>query len=274
MAPRSRIAVINATINIAPLLKKLQTLGPILKKPLHELVREQAKLFVSSSGNVPGMIQVTPPFSQGTTQSKARKQGENKVRRDIRRVYGLPSDVYAQIKARDPKAAKAFWGMVRDRQWDKASELARRITGLTLQPFDGGGAHASRRSNGVVNGRRPHLFLRDPVGKSGELDHYITGKLRNVGILASGFTAAASQLGAKGVPPWVLRHGTRFSGIRIQETPTSFHITISDRVPFGQSGTIYRMRYVLNYRDAALRRSMPHAIRGALKTAGFAAVTS
>lgn len=266
--------MLSASINIAPLLRKLAHLGPAVKRPMNELVREQAKLVVSSSGKVPGMIQITPPFSQGTTQAKARKQGENKVRRDIRRVYGLPSDLYALIKARDPQLARAFWGMVRAEQWDRASDLARRIIGRSLQEFDGGGAHRSRRVNGVVNSRSPSMYVRDPVNRAGPLELYIDRREAHVGIYASGFNAAASALGAKGVPAWVLRHGSQFSGISIQEGPNSFHITLSDRVPFGQADTVRRMHSVLQYRDNALRRSMPHIIRKALQTAGFASVTA
>lgn len=266
--------MITYTFNPTKLYAKLKTLGAVIHTPMKTLVTEQARLIISSSGKVPGMIQVTPPFSQGTTQSKARKQGENKVRRDIRRVYGLPSDLYRLIRDRDPKLAKAFWGMVRNEKWATASALAERITGSRLREFDGGAAHRSRRSKGVVNGKSPSMFVRDPVGQSGPLEDYTDHRISHVGIYASGFNAAAARLSARGVPAWVTRHGTAFSGISIQETPTSFHITISDKVPFGQADTIRRMEYVLRYRTNALQRQMPHIIRNALKTAGFAAVTT
>jgi hypothetical protein len=261
--------MITASVNVGPLLAKLQKLGVVTKRPMQELVKEQARLFVSSSGNVPGMVQATPPNSAGVKGSAAKKQGEHKVRRDIRRVYGLPSDAYALIKAKDPRLAGVFWGLVLSREWQKASEFSRRLTGYALQDFDGGAAHERRRTNGVVNDKRHGMFIREPVGRSGELAKYIKRKQKNVGILASGFNDSAERLGAKGVPEWIKRHKGKFSGYRIQETPTSFFVVMSDKVPFGQSDTVRRMSYVLRYRSAALSRSMPYIIRKAIKDAGF-----
>lgn len=263
--------MITASINIAPLLGKLQRLGSVTKEPMQQLVRDQARLFISSSGNVPGMIQVTPPFSQGTSAAKAKKQGEGKVRRDIRRVYGLPSDLFALIKAKEPKRAGVFWALMVKADYERANNLAQHITGYRMRPFDGGAAHLRRRNaDGQVRGRHISFYVLDPIGKEGALDRYIDEHVDNVGTYASGFNAAALQLGAKGVPGWVLDHGTRFSGISIQETPTSFYITIDDRVPFGISDTIRRMDYVLRYRGNALTRSMPHIIRNAIKKSGLA----
>jgi hypothetical protein len=259
--------MLTASINIAPLLGNLQALGLGVKQPLQQFVREQGRLYVSSSGNVPGMVQTTPPFSAGTTAAKARKQGEGKVRRDIRRVYGIPSDLYGLIKQRDEKLAGAFWGLLWKGKQVEANQIARRITGYEMVPFDHGAAHQARRGqDGNVSGKRPSFYVIDPA----ELEKFITKMMSHVGIYGSGFNAAAAELGAKGVPKFMLDHGTRFSGIRIQETPTSFFVTISDNVPFGQADTVRRMRYVLNYRDAALRRQMPYLIRAAIKKAGFA----
>lgn len=268
--------MLTCSINTGPLLQKLRDLGAATRQPMQQLIKEQARLFVSSTTNR-GMVQLTPPFSGKTSQAKARKQGEAKTRRDIRRVYGIPSDVFALIKQRDAKLAKAFWGMVLALDWDRASDLSRRITGHTLQEFDGGAAHRSRRKgtpDGNVSGKRPSLYLRDPVGKAGELEAYIKMRVSHVGIYASGFNAAAEALGAKGIPAWVTRHGTTFSGISIQENASSFYIVISDKVPFGGAETLRRMGYALFYRREALSNAMPYIIRKVCQTAGFAAVAA
>jgi hypothetical protein len=267
--------MITASVNIAPLLKKLQTLSLAIKQPMDELVRDQARLVISSSGKVPGLVQVTPPHSEKVRGNAAKKQGESRTRSDIRKVYGIPSDMYGMIKARDEKLAKVFWSMVMKHQWDEASALSQRITGYSLREFDGGAAHRSRRSGssrGRVQSRSPFFFLRDPVGKRSALEDYIKRRTDRVGMLASGFNAAAAALSAKGMPSWVTRHGSQFSGVSIQSTPTSFYVIISDKVPFGQSDTVRRMDYILRYRSNALKRSMPYVIRSVMKKAGFTAV--
>lgn len=268
--------MITASINVAPLLLKLREVGIASQRPMRQLVIEQSRLLISSSGRVPGIIQVTPPFSQGTSAAQAKKQGERKVRRDIRRVYGLPSDLYAQIQARNPKAAAAFWAKVRAQDWDAANVIALRLTGHRLRSFDGGAAHASRRDKrGTVPDQEKSMYIEATVGGKSTLEAYINHRLDNVGTLASGFNDAAARLAARGVPAWVTRHGTRFSGVRVTTGENTFLITITNRVPFGQSDTIRRMAYVLGYRKSALQRQMPFIIRAMVKKAGLvAAVTS
>jgi hypothetical protein len=219
------------------------------------------------------MVQLTPPASKGVSGIAARKHGEACVRSDIRKVYGIPSTMYAEIQRRDPKLAGRFWALIKTRDFQEATALARRITGHEMRSFDGGDAHRRRRNrHGVVDSIHPSMYVHPDSAE--ELRTYSKKREGNVGIYASGFNTAATTLGAKGVPAWVTRHGTAYSGINVRQTDTSFFIVLTDRVPFGQADTVRRMDYVLRYRDRALTDSMPHIIRRMVRVAGFAATTT
>lgn len=265
--------MITCSINVGPLFAKLRALGHATRRPMQELVTNEARLFISSSGKVPGIVQITPPHSKGVRGNAAKKQGENAVRRDLRRVYGGASALYGLIKQRgDEGLARAFWKLVQARNFAGASAIAKSVTGHELrESFDGGSAHRGRRDGrGRVEGREPSFFTGDTKG----LEDYTRRTVGRVGIYVAGFNAAGLRLGAKGVPAWGLRHGSQFSGVSVKATNTSFFITISNQVPFGQEGTMYRMRYVLDYRGKALGRQLPFIIRKAVRAAGFAAVAS
>jgi hypothetical protein len=260
--------MITASINVGPLLAKLQRLGITPKKPLQAMVREQTRLFVSSTGTTKGMIQEQPPASKGVKGSAAKAQGENKVRSDIRKVDGTEGTT--DDKLPHPHIRRAWWKAVKAGNTKEAERLTKHL-GVMVQipigPFDAGALHRRRRSNqtGNVRGTHPELIVSNPK----LLEAYIKMRQKRVGTLASGFNLAAQDLKANGVPAWIKRHGSNFGNITIQDGPNSFYITLADRVPFGKADTIRRMGYVLKYRNAAMARAMPAIIRHAIKTAGF-----
>jgi hypothetical protein len=260
--------MITASINVGPLLAKLQKLGITPKKPMQEMVREQTRVFVSSTGNVSGMIQESPPASKGVKGSAAKAQGENKVRSDISKVYGTEGKTYDKIP--HPHIKRAWWKAVKSGDTKEAERLTKHL-GVMVQipigPFDAGALHRRRRNSqtGNVRGTHPELIVSNPR----LLEAYIKARQKRVGLLASGFNKAAGDLKANGIPAWIKRHGTSFGNITIQDGPTSFYITLSDRVPFGKADTIRRMGLVLGYRNAAMARAMPHIIRHAIKAAGL-----
>lgn len=265
--------MIDALLDISVLRAKLAKVHIHTREPLDKLVNDQARLFITSSGKVPGMVQVTPPFHQGATASQSKKVGIGALRRDIYRVYATAGMAFGDIKQTSLPRARAFWACLQKGEYTRAEAILR-ASGLNLRcctvgPFDGGQEHWRRRdhSTGKVRGKIPSMVVTDaPV-----LREYIKKTEGHVGRYGSGFNDAASQLGGKGVPDWMQRHGSRFSGISFQRTEHSFHISMDNRVPFGQSDTRRRMRYVLHYRSEALRRSLPYIIRAIVKKAQLAA---
>lgn len=275
-------------IDMAPLVAKLERVGLFTNKPMHELVTEQSRLFVSSGGKTPGMIQVTPPHSAKVRGAAARKQGENAILKDLtggkhgggafRGIFTVIDDA---MLAKNVHVNKS--GVIRlfarkdgtvygcDQQFYKPNAGISEMREHHLRFFKNGRmTQAGGRTRDVGRWK----FIEQMVVSRTSFQRYLAYIFPHVGIYASGFNAAASQLGAKSVPDWVLRHGTANGSIRIQEGADSFTVTMSDDVPFGQADTARRMQSVLGYRASALDRAMPHVIRNALKKAGFAAVTT
>lgn len=227
--------------------------APVQMRPALEApVRTEARLFVQ------GVIKITPPASAGVTGTKAKKQGEAKVRRDIRRVYGSASDLYGLIARRDERIAKAFYALIQSGQTAKASALARRITGHELQPFDDGAAHRSRRGNrGTVRGKTPTLFTADDDA----VQEYIELRQSHVGILPGGFNPAGAELGAR-LPAWVRRHGMHPGGIVVIDRGPNFAIRISNTAPYAQAQDMQRrMSYAQRYRQNALQRKLKAVLK-------------
>jgi hypothetical protein len=225
-------------------------------------LNEQLRLLVSSSGKVPGLVQVTPPFSAGVKGVEAKKQGEKAVSRDIARVYANPGAVWAAIKQLGKaKQAAGYWKLTKAGKHAEALALAQRVSGLpefmrrAAQKFDGGAEHDRRRGrNGRVRGRVPSMLISDPS----VLKIYHRKKRRNVGLLASSLPAAVgSKYGTlNGIPAWVKRHSSRYGYTR--ETRNSGGRTVflglRDKAI---SDMQRRFTYVLKYRLSALERQIP-----------------
>ena len=99
---------------------------------------------------------------------------------------------------------------------------------------------------------------------------YIKKELEKVGILASGWNAAAIQLGAK-IPDWIARHGKGRGGIKITFTLTECRIVISNGVKFAGNvkGLVSRIQRTLDKRAQAMNRQVEYFQKRAAKEAGF-----
>ncbi|XHR30914.1 MAG: hypothetical protein ACFUZC_10185 [Chthoniobacteraceae bacterium] len=99
---------------------------------------------------------------------------------------------------------------------------------------------------------------------------YIKKELEKVGILASGWNAAAAKLGAR-VPEWISRHGTGRGAIKITVSLAEVRITITNAVKFasGVDGLIRRVQAALDKRTGAMNRQVDHFQKRAAKEAGF-----
>ena len=99
---------------------------------------------------------------------------------------------------------------------------------------------------------------------------YLQKELGKVGVLASGWNAAAMQLGAK-VPDWITRHGKARGGIKLTFTLSECRIVISNAVKFASSvkGLVSRIQRSLDKRATAMDRQVDHFQKQAAKEAGF-----
>lgn len=264
--------MITGRLDLSTLRRRIKKMPEFMHATIQDKVLSESRLLVSSSGDVPGLVQVTPPFSQGAKGNAAKKQGEAKVESDIRKAYGTPSDLWRLIREKSNRnVADNFWAYMKVGQWHRANDIAQRITGFGLDVFDGGAEHRARRDprTGRVKGsdspRNKRIFLAPTQKRSFEA--YIKKKKALVGLLASSLPAAASHLGTiNGLPSWVSRHRGPWGSCVVDKTRTSLHVTL--RLSRRASGDLQRrFGYVLGYRIKAFQRQLPYIKRHALKQA-------
>jgi hypothetical protein len=257
--------IITAKIDALRLLKVLAQFPSQTAAEQNKLLNDNVRLLISSSGNVPGLVQIIPPHSEGVSGTAAKKQGEGAVMRDLSRVYANPGTVYAAMKSigADGPAA-AYWAAWKVKDVSKMQRIADSVPSLPSQfkrhrSFDGGSEHGKRRGrNGRVNGIKPSFVVTDPAA----LKAYRRRKMKNVGMLASAVPSAYSgRFGAlRGVPAWVKRHSAPGGYVRDQKTSAGrvVKIGITSRAI---SDMQRRFNYVLKYRVAAIQRQLPFLAR-------------
>ena len=270
--------MITAKLDLVPLFKKLRNTPALLHAELQLKLTDEARLLVSSSGKIPGLVQVTPPFGGKSGKSKgnaAKKLGEAAVARDIRRVYATPGRIFLELKkveGGDYAAARAFYAAAKKKKWAEANAILSRFPSLPsfmrqgLQAFDDGAEHDKRRNprTGRVGSKVPSMFIADPRW----VTRYIKERQKRVGLLASSLPAAAGSRFGKisGVPSWVSRHQGRWGICRVQRSPTSLHMVLGLSRSAGEDLQT-RFNSVLSYRIKALNRQLPYIKRAALKKA-------
>lgn len=259
---------ISAQLDLSGLSRKLKLIPERCDAIMHRELKRNMRLLVSSSGKVPGLVQVTPPHSKGTRGTAARKQGEAMLTADIWRVYGTPGNLYALVKAKlSEDMAKAFWKAIKKKDWEAANKITMQVAGLRLQEFDDGAAH--RKMRGKTSGRVSKRHVKTIyIANSKWVERYIKDKKKNVGLLAAAPLAAArSNLEGeiKGVPDWVDRHHPAWSTIMEGGKQDMRYIELVISAPYVVAGMQRRFRYVLEYRLAAMKRETPYILKAELK---------
>lgn len=258
-------------MQIAPMLAQLQRLPGAQEKYLLPWLRHQARLLISAPGNTKGLVQGTPPFMlsvSGDSQREAKKRGENAVARDVRRVYGGPSDLYARIEQRSPAKAAQFWRLFKERNFVAANDIAEAMTGHRLQVFDDGARHKARRNNrGRVQSTRQDLFVFDHRWVS----RYIKDRQGNVGSLASALVRPGeSKLGSiTAVPSWVRRHSAPWGRVTEHSDQSPIYVEMEMSPPYGGLELQRLFDYIVTFRVRAFQREIPFKLRAAEKELGF-----
>lgn len=153
----------------------------------------------------------TQPF--GKTPD-VKEQAEERVEKDIRKVFITPSGVFAMIENKSGSgSAGSFW--IAYQEGDHATMKAimdRESLGLGILKKPVKAIHQSRRNK--TSGR---VWVKNPthmVTDTQALDLYIAQRQRKVGFAKSGWSAAADACGGhRGIPQWASsRHKGRAPG--------------------------------------------------------------
>lgn len=103
------------------------------------------------------------------------------------------------------------------------------------------------------------------------LDAYRAKKLAKVGLLASGWVAAAMKFGAR-LPKWIARHGSALGQVRVSVSREGLSIRISNSVPYvgNVKGLRRQVQWALNNRARQMDKQLEDlAIKRAAKKAGL-----
>lgn len=218
------------------------------------------------------IVLVTPP-NRG---SYGRRHGEAVITADLLRIF-------KPVSERSLEAFSDFYGA-------KGNELAFGHKGAkpigviqekVLRSSEMAAWHASRRrADGrvmqvhaqVTTGLRKRDLRGLDVGlvSRPNFERFREKVIDKVGLLASGWNAAAAKLGLK-LPAWITRHGTSRGEIELRITETHFTILITNSVKFAGEvkGLERRVQFALDNRGNQMMRRLEHVFAGEARKAGF-----
>lgn len=276
---------------MAGLLVQLHAYPHFINAQAQVLMRKNVRLLVSSSGSVPGLLQVTPPFSQGVTGSKAKAQGEMAITKELlgirggggRRTGGVFVVMADDLLAKNAKintggaTVRLFvkkngdvYGCDRALFKPRASTQEMYAQHQSMRRKDGRVTEAGGRTRDIGRWK----FITQMVVSRSAYLRYERFIHRRVGMLASSIVAAYNgKYGPlKGVPAWISRHTQSWAPGSMIEIPFSSSGRIV-RITIGAgslSGEMQRrFGYVADYRLRAMQREAPYALRAAAKSAGL-----
>ena len=264
--------MVTATINLGRLPQLIAQAPKIARPEMMRFVQDGTRALVSSSGNVPGLVQVTPPAhasGSGIVSGRAAQQaGEAKVARDVKRVFASAGYVYDTIKA--PAEASAFWFNLRGKKKDyaEAERIMRaassnvKVRNASIAQRPDPALHKAARRRGTV----PRVDVRQVIADPRALDRYIRLVQRRVGMLAAGIvTAYNGRFGSlRGVPAYVRRQISSWATGNITEKggdERSYQVTLRLDAGALNPDMQRRFNYVLGYRIKAMNRQMPYIAR-------------
>lgn len=207
------------------------SLGGMMRGGIPEATRQAARGFLRRE------IAITPPASEGTTGLSARRQGERKIDRELARVF-VPVRLKHKRREEFPDVVGIYQQQVLPRK-----------------------------------GRRGAIGR--PLGQRYHVDQEKFNALReslvaNVGLLASGWNAAAGVLGVP-VPAWIARHGLANGACEVLVEENRIVIVLTNAVSYARDVDGYerRTRAALEYQAAAFEREVEFLLEKSVHAAGL-----
>jgi hypothetical protein len=251
----------SGTLDINPLLKKYGQFSIVAGEEMKKVMTQEATLFVYNPGNIPGVINITPPFNaRDNRPQSALFAARAAIDRDL-------AAVFQPVRLQGQRELNHFFGrrlrtpikVPTKELWPNVAEIA---------------AHRWKRKNEerrkVMGRGRKQAYYVD----FSKLEVVRRESYALIGLACACWYQAAMQAGLepRGVPAWIKRHTSAFGAGTIEVTATSIKITLSSSLPYNAALSMQeRASRVLGYREAALDRRLPYVLAAAARKAKLAA---
>ncbi len=283
--------MITATVSLGRLVPLIRQAPAMARPEMRQFVQTSARALVSSSGNVPGLVQVTPPAHAsegklvGAAQAKAAGEmaitadllglgiqaGRSKHQRTAGVFVVMADDLLAKNAAMAKNGAVVRLFIKKDGTIYGTDRHNYRPKASTAEMY---AHHQSmrRKSDGRV--RTAGGATRD-VGRWKFIDQMVVSRTaylryermihKRVGMMAAGVVAAYNgRFGPlRGVPAYAKRHTSGWVAGKLIELDAEdgYEVTISVEAGNMNSEMQRRFNYVLGYRMKAMQRQIPFIAR-------------
>lgn len=254
-------------LNINPFLEKLGKLATITGDDLKAVMKQEATLAIyNSNPKVPGVINITPPFSQKSKDpASALLMAQRSIDRDLSGVF-MPVTIKGQRtithlfgKTNPNVGRKPPYVVETKERWPDVSGIYKR---RWKSKNEGRSKRMTRGQKSLyyVDARKLSIERRESYAM--------------IGLACACWYLAAVQAGLtpRGVPAWVKRHTSAFGAGSIDISEHAIRITLSSSLPYNTALSMQsKMTRVLGYRQGALERRLPYILAVAVKKAKLAA---
>lgn len=235
---------------------------------LDKFLEDNVRLLVSNSrGTTPGLLQLTPPASQGVKGKAAQVQGIKRTTADIAKIYRTSFTVWQEIAKRNTNMANGYRKASLNGDIVRMNKIAASVPGLIAwaaapaRAFDGGEEARTRRNTrtGRAMDKYPSFIVSNPDA----LKRWRTEKVKRVGMLASMIPAAAGfKLGKiPGVPTWIKNQKNTRGATVTEKRGNKTHFFRMNLEAYATREMQRRMNYALEYRMKNIARQIPHVVR-------------
>ena len=220
-----------------------------ISRTLESLVKQEAR------GLAVELARNTRPF--GFSEA-AKKRGEKAVANDIRGVFAIPSDAFAEIRMSDPAAADRFWANIQNRRFTRA-ETALRNASSGWNDLRVGRLDPALHQWGQLGAAKPKQIVTSPK----VLDTYIARIQRRVGFAKGSWINAAKAIGGRvrGATQWATRH-KQAPGTATVRTGNKPSVTLINNLDYIEDVTTYDgINLALKNAAARLRKALATSLR-------------
>ena len=231
----------------------------VMGKTIWEALQDEARLTAQA------MIGATPPYGVSKKKSKdakavgAKKQGQNRVKSDIARVYQSDRWWLEEFQWQNKSLGERVRELVRAKDAGKLEKIfasSPRLSRTRIEPFNSDKHKKARRNGAIGKGYWPGSY---PLTQQAKSRKYANKKAKNVGTLKSGWAQCWWYLGGK-PPKWLKLWGIAGDNGEVINQRDKQTVTLINRIN-------YASRYMGNYtfammtRKKKLQASMKRAIK-------------